>query len=86
MSLSPTLDPNPTIPVHKVKLAVQIGSGAKAKYVVECVCGWSSPIHWTQPAANQCYAKHRGALPETEANDAHRDVYPDGTIAHPGSY
>lgn len=47
---------------HRVKLAVPIGHKtdvAKQRYVVECRCGWSSPICWSKHRANELYALHK---------------------------
>lgn len=47
--------------VHKVKLAV-IVPGSRSKHVVECVCGWSSALHWSAAAANKAYADHKAGV------------------------
>ena len=46
-------------PVHKVRKAWEVGTYTKPRYVVECECGWSSALHFTQGSANEAYKAHR---------------------------
>ncbi len=50
-----------TIGEHKIRLAVTVGRGVRAKYIVDCRCGWSSPICWSPARANELYAAHKNA-------------------------
>lgn len=43
---------------HSVKLAVTVGGRKGALYVVECVCGWSTPLCQSQPDARDQWRGH----------------------------